>query len=140
MYKRPATYHFTKQKLWTAVLLIWIYAAIAITFVYSQNKSSFAAILLNNTISPLLKNEKTANAAAGKAEQDTEQAENSYVLIQYNKKLMFTRYSNLVAGVNFGDSVISSSAGKTKPLIIRRSRTKPATGKNKSFDIKPVPK
>lgn len=140
MYKRPATYHFTEQKLWTAVLLIWIYAAIAIAFVYSQNKKSFPAILLNNTISPLLQDENKAIASAGKAEQHTEQAENSYVLIQYNKKLMFTRYSNLVAGVNFGDSVIGSSTGKTKPLIIRRNRIRPAAEKSKSFDIKPVPK
>jgi hypothetical protein len=137
MYKKPAVYHFTEQKLWTAVLLIWIYAAIAVAFVYSQNKKPFAAILLNNKVTALLQNTNTA--AAGKKEQDADQPENSYVLIQFNKKLMFTRYSNLIAGVNFDDSVISSSTGKTKPIIIRRNRPGQDAGTNKSFDIKPVP-
>ena len=140
MYKKPATYHFTRQKLWTAVLLIWIYAAIAIAIVYSQNKKYFAVIILNNKASTLLQDENTAIAATGKTKKGHGQTENSYVLIQYNKKLMFTRYSNLSAGVNDGDSVISKSTGKTTPLIIRRNSTRPVAQKNKSFDIKPVPK
>ena len=87
-----------------------------------------------------MQNVNTPVVTAAKAEHGTDQAENSYVLIQYNKKLMFTRYSNLIAVVNFGDSVISSNTGKTKPLIIRRNRTRQAAEKSKSFDIKPVPK
>lgn len=140
MYKKPATYHFTGQKLWTAVLLIWIYAAIAIAIVYSQNKKYFAAVILNNKVATLLQNVNTPVVTAAKAEHGTDEAENSYVLIQYNKKLMFTRYSNLIAVVNFGDSVISTGTGKTKPMIIRRNRPRKDEEKNKLFDIKPVPK
>jgi hypothetical protein len=140
MSKKPGTYYFTKQKMRTAVLLIWIFAAMAVAFVYAQNKKSFTAIITGNKTAAIAEEENKVIAAATQKRQYMQQGDNSYVLIRYNKKLMFTRYSDLIADENFSDSVINNSTGKIKPLIIRRNRNKPAAEKNGSFDIKPVPK
>lgn len=130
-----------KYKSKLAMFVIWLFSMLAMAFIFFDNIDFLKMPAKRNETSfssgkkPLPVKQNTAGTL-----QNGNQPENeSFVLVQYNKKLILTRYSVFSSKSDAPPSVQNdapSSPEESKPVLIKRPKNKPV---KEEFFIKSVP-
>jgi hypothetical protein len=124
-----------KYKSTIAVFVIWLFSLLAMVFIFFDNKDFIKMPLLQDTVKSISVKQQPANTNGG----DSTESE-SFVLVQYNKKLILTKYSAL-SGKAEADSAVQntlSAPNEYKPVIIKRPKNNQQK-ENDGFFIKTVP-
>lgn len=133
-----------RKKSSIAILIIWLISAFAGTFIYFNNKGflkfpdqTFNARTLNK-----FSNVTTGNDSAKSAfnKNNNKSLEESYVLVQYNKRLILTRYTSINQKVDSKTTFqqLQTTTNPGQPVIIKRQINKPSKPSS-DFTIKSIP-
>jgi hypothetical protein len=120
-----------------AISVIWVFSLLAMAFIFFDNKDFIKQPSLQDTTTHSLI--KQPPVAANTSNENDSKSE-SFVLVQYNKKLILTKYSAIAEAVAT-DSVKQNTPpliNENKPVIIKRPKNNQQK-ENEEFFIKTVP-
>ena len=127
-----------------AILTIWLFSVFSGAFIYFNNKGyltlpdqAFNAGLLNK-FSPVTTGNDSAKSALNRINKKS--LEESYVLVQYNKRLILTRYTSISQKDENKTTFqqLQTTTNLNHPVIIKRQINKPAKPSS-DFSIKSIP-
>jgi hypothetical protein len=135
-YNFGSEYNLIKQKRSIALLAIWIFVLIAVINVYLTNDQYLienSSTGINSTIS-YADNRQNFN-------QTNNDGQQNYALVQYNKKLILTRFTGIISQPNSSIKTQNQNKKNAKGqgiIVIKNQRpAKPVT--NNEFSVKPIP-
>lgn len=127
-----------------AILIIWLFSVFAGAFIYFSNKgylkmpdNMFSVSELNKFSAATTGNDSAKSSVNTNGNKSLEE---SYVLVQYNKRLILTRYTS----INQKDEnkttfqQLQTTTNSNQPVIIKRQINKPAKPSS-DFSIKSIP-
>jgi hypothetical protein len=133
-----------RKKSSIAISIIWLFSVFAGAFIYFNNKGyltlpdhAFNARALNK-YSPLTTGNDSAKSAFNG--NNKKSLEESYVLVQYNKRLILTRYTSISQKDENKTTLqqLQTTTNPNHPVIIKRQINKPSKP-NSDFSIKSIP-
>jgi hypothetical protein len=133
-----------RKKSSIAIIIIWLFSVFAGAFIYFNNKGylilpdhTFNARVLNK-FSPLTTGNDSAKSELNG--NNKKSLEESYVLVQYNKRLILTRYTSISQKDENKTTLqqLQTTTNPNHPVIIKRQVNKPAKP-NTDFSIKSIP-
>jgi hypothetical protein len=126
-----------KYKSTIAIFVIWLFSMLAMVFIFFDNKDFIKMpATQDSTINTITKQQP---ATVNERNQKDTMGE-SFVLVQYNKKLILTKYSAIAEKVESNPVIeqIAPPSNENNPVIIKRPKSKPQK-EDETFFIKTVP-
>ncbi|HEX4958905.1 MAG TPA: hypothetical protein VFV46_12055 [Lacibacter sp.] len=127
-----------KQKRTYALSAIWIFVFITVINVYFTNVQYLTENSDSRGLNPTLSisdNKSIVNS-------DNNTGNQNYALVQYNKKLILTRFTGIIAqsnNANLKGNKGSNNTSKAQSIIVIKNQQYNKPAKNNEFSVKPIP-
>jgi hypothetical protein len=127
-----------------AIFIIWLFSVFAGAFIYFNNigylklpDQMFNTWALNKLAITTTDNDSSKSALNGNRNKSLEE---SYVLVQYNKRLILTRYTSINQKDENKTTIqqLQATTNPNHPVIIKRQIKRPVKP-NSDFSIKSIP-